>query len=100
MLAAATKNSGLESLIPRIFSVETAGVFKPDPRVYRIAADELKLEPGEIAFQSSNAWDVAGAAVFGFKVVWINRFGQIPERLPGQPHAEIKSLSELPELLE
>lgn len=100
MLAAATKNSGLESLIPKIFSVETAGVFKPDPRVYRIAAHELKLNPAEIAFQSSNAWDVAGAAVFGFKVVWINRFGQIPERLPGRPHAEIKTLSELPELLE
>ena len=100
MLEAAVKNSGLEWLIPRIFSVETAGVFKPDPRVYRIAADQLSLKPEEIVFQSSNAWDAAGAAAFGFNVAWVNRFGQSPERLPGKPQVEIKDLSELPELIE
>ncbi len=100
MLESAVKNSQLEETIPQIFSVETAGVFKPDPRVYQIAVDALGLKPEEIVFQSSNAWDAAGAAAFGLKVVWINRFGQSPERLPGKPRAEIKDLSELPELLE
>ena len=100
MLEAAVKNSRLEEVIPRLFSVETAGVFKPDPRVYQIAVDELSLNPEEIVFQSSNAWDAAGAAAFGFKVAWINRFGQSPERLPGKPQVEIKDLSELPKLLE
>jgi len=99
MLEAAVKNSRLEAMIPRIFSVETAGVFKPDPRVYQIAVDELGVKPEEIVFQSSNAWDAAGAAAFGFKVAWINRFGQSPERLPGKPQIEIKDLSELPNLL-
>ena len=100
MLEAAVKNSRLEEVIPQIFSVETAGVFKPDPRVYQIAVDELSLKPQEIVFQSSNAWDAAGAAAFGLKVAWINRFGQSPERLPGKPQVEIKDLSELPKLLE
>jgi 2-haloacid dehalogenase len=100
MLEAAVKNSGLEWLIPQIFSVETAGVFKPDPRVYRIATDQLSLKPEEIVFQSSNAWDAAGAAAFGFNVAWVNRFNQSPERLPGKPRVEIKDLSELPELIE
>jgi 2-haloacid dehalogenase len=100
MLEAAVKNSGIEWLIPRIFSVETAGVFKPDPRVYQIAVDQLSLKPEEIIFQSSNAWDAAGAAAFGFNVAWVNRFGQNPERLPGKPQVEIKDLSELPELIE
>ena len=85
-------------MIPEIFSVEKAGVFKPDPRVYQLAVDELNVKPEEIAFQSSNAWDASGAAAFGFKVAWINRFGQSPERLPGKPDVEIQSLSELPEL--
>jgi len=31
--------------------------------------------------------------------VWINRFGQRPERLPGNLAAEIQTLSELPALL-
>ena len=99
MLEAAVKNSHLEEMIPLIFSVEAAGIFKPDPRVYQIAVDGLSVKPEEIVFQSSNAWDAAGAAAFGFKVAWVNRFGQSPERLPGKPHIEIKDLSELPDLL-
>jgi 2-haloacid dehalogenase len=75
------------------------GIFKPDPRVYQIAVDGLAVKPAEIVFQSSNAWDAAGAAAFGFKVAWVNRFGQSVERLPGQPDAEIKTLNELPDLL-
>ncbi len=99
MLEAAVNNSRLQDVIPRIFSVETAGVFKPDPRVYQIAVDELDVKPEEIVFQSSNAWDAAGAAAFGFNVAWVNRFGQSPERLPGKPQIEIKDLSELPKWL-
>jgi 2-haloacid dehalogenase len=99
MLEAAVKNSGLEELIPKIFSIEQVGIFKPDPRVYQIAVQSLNVKAEEIVFQSSNAWDAAGAAAFGLRVAWINRFGQSPERLPGQPDVEIKLLSELPELL-
>jgi 2-haloacid dehalogenase len=99
MLAAAVKNSGIEALVEEIFSVEEVGIYKPDPRVYRMAVDGLKLKPEQIVFQSSNAWDAAGAAAFGFRVVWVNRFGQSPERLPGRPDVEIKTLWELPALL-
>jgi len=99
MLEAAVRNSRLEKLIPQIFSVETAGIFKPDPRVYQIAVDELSVKSEEIVFQSSNAWDAAGAAAYGFKVAWVNRFSQSPERLPGKPQVEIKDLSELSKLL-
>ena len=99
MLEAAVKNSGLAELVPKMFSVEQVGIFKPDPRVYQIAADELNVKPQEIVFQSSNAWDAAGAAAYGFKVAWVNRFGQSPERLPGRPDVEIGDLSKLPALL-
>jgi 2-haloacid dehalogenase len=99
MLEAAVNNSGLKALIDKIFSIEEVGVFKPDPRVYQIAVDRLNLKPEEIVFQSSNAWDASGASTFGFKVAWINRFGQGEERLPGRPNVEIKNLLELPDLL-
>jgi 2-haloacid dehalogenase len=99
MLEAAVNNSGLKALKAKIFSIEEVGVFKPDPRVYRIAVDRLNLKPEEIVFQSSNAWDASGASAFGFKVAWINRFGQSEERLPGRPNVEIKNLLELPDLL-
>jgi len=99
MLESAVNNSGIAELIEQNFSVEEVGIFKPDPRVYQIAVDGLNVKPEEITFQSSNAWDASGASVFGFKVAWINRFGQSVERLPGKPDVEIKSLIELPDLL-
>ena len=100
MLEAVVKSSGLEKLVQTILSVELAGVFKPDPAVYRLAVDHLGVAAEEIVFLSSNSWDAVGATAFGLKVAWINRFDQRPERMPFQPVAEIKTLAELPDLLE
>jgi len=99
MLEAAVKNSGIENLIEENFSVEEVGIFKPDPRVYQIAVDGMNVKPEQIVFQSSNAWDASGASTFGFKVAWVNRFGQSEERLPERPDVEIKNLMKLPDLL-
>jgi 2-haloacid dehalogenase len=99
MLEAAVRNSGIENLIEKNFSVEAVGIFKPNPKVYQIAVDGLNVNREEIVFQSSNAWDASGASAFGFKVAWVNRFGQSEERLPGRPNVEIHTLSELPDLL-
>jgi 2-haloacid dehalogenase len=33
------------------------------------------------------------------RVVWCNRYGQRPERLPGRPDHEIRTLAELPALV-
>jgi 2-haloacid dehalogenase len=99
MLEAGVKNSGIDELIEKNYSVEEVGIFKPDFRVYQMAVDGLEVRPEEIVFQSSNAWDASGASAFGFKVAWVNRFGQSEERLPGKPDVEIKSLMELPDLL-
>ena len=92
MLEAGVSNSRLENVLDSIFSVDTIGVFKPAPQVYQMAVDQLGSTPEEILFFSSNAWDVSGAATFGFQAVWVNRFGQAPERLPGTPVLEIKTL--------
>lgn len=99
MLKSAVSSTGLEHLIDRIYSVEEVGVYKPDPRVYQLAVDKLKLSPKEISFQSSNSWDVAGAATYGLRVAWINRFNHNKENLPFGPDAELTSLRDLPTLL-
>ncbi len=100
MLEAVVKSSGLEKLVQTILSVEEVAVFKPDPAVYQLAVDHLGVAAKEIVFLSSNSWDAVGATAFGLKVAWINRFDQRPERMPFQPVAEIKTLAELPGLLE
>ena len=99
MLAAAVANAGLETRFDHVLSVEARGIYKPDPTVYQMACDAFGLRAAEICFLSSNAWDVAGAASFGLKVVWTNRFGQPCERLPGRPEAEIARLDQLLALL-
>jgi 2-haloacid dehalogenase len=99
MLEAAVQSSGLAGHLDAVLSIEDVGVFKPHPRVYQLAVDRLKVEAPRICFMSSNAWDAAAASHFGFAVAWVNRFGKERERIPAQPAAVIKDLSELPPLL-
>ena len=99
MLASAVANSQLGDCLDAVLSVDDVGVFKVDPRVYGLAVTRFDCKPEEICFMSSNAWDAWAAAFFGFQVAWVNRFGQPPEHLPGEPKVEIKTLDELPPLL-
>jgi len=99
MLSAAVENAGLVGLLDHVLSVELVGVYKPHPKVYRLACDRLSLDAGAILFISSNAWDVHAASAFGMRTVWCNRYGQRRERLPGRPDREIGSLAELPPLI-
>ncbi len=99
MLEAAVRGAGLEALVDHVLSVEEIGIYKPDPRIYQLAVDRLGVPAARISFQSSNAWDAAGAATFGMRVVWINRFGQRRERLPDGPDVELQSLDALPDVI-
>jgi 2-haloacid dehalogenase len=99
MLEAGARSAGIAGLLDAILSIEEVGIFKPHPDVYQLAVDRLGVAAGRIAFQSSNAWDVHGAAAFGLRAVWINRQGAPAERLPGAAEHELRDLSGLPELL-
>jgi 2-haloacid dehalogenase len=96
MLRAATRSSGLAPLLDHILSIEAAGIYKPAAPAYQLAVDAFGIPAGQIGFVSANAWDVAGAAHFGFAVYHLDRFCQGLERLPARPLTVIKSLSDLP----
>jgi len=99
MLESAVKNAGIDGLLDAVLSVEEVRVYKPDPRVYQLAVDQIGVPASQISFQSSNAWDAYAASSFGMKVVWCNRYRQRKERLPGQPDHEIETLAELPRIV-
>ncbi|KGM32137.1 haloacid dehalogenase type II [Inquilinus limosus] len=99
MLEALVAGAGLRSAFDALLSVEQAGVYKPDARVYQLALDSLGLPARAISFQSSNGWDAYGASAFGMQVVWCNRAGQRPERLPGAPDRVVATLAALPALV-
>ena len=100
MLEAAVRSAGLTELLDEVLSVESVGIYKPDSRVYQLAVDRLSVAAERICFVSTNPWDASGAANFGFKVAWLDRFAKQPDRLPGDISATITSLAELPALLD
>lgn len=95
MLADAVASAGLDGLFEALISVEEAGVYKPDARVYALVQARLGVAPRDVLFVSSNGWDVAGAARFGFTTAWVNRTGQPMERLPHGPAHVIRDLTQL-----
>ena len=99
MLAAAAANAGIVDLLDAMLSVEEVKVYKPHPAVYGLACERLNVVAARVCFLSSNAWDAYSAKAFGFRVIWCNRFGQAPERIPETPDAQIATLAELPDIV-
>ena len=99
MLQSAIEAAGLAAQFDQVLSVESVGIFKPHPRVYQLAVDRLGVAAARICFVSSNGWDIAGAAHFGFRAVCINRAREPRERLPAGPEFELGDLAELPQLV-
>lgn len=97
MLERAVDSAGLSGLFERVLSVADAGTFKPDAMVYRLAVDAFDAPPEAMTFCSSNRWDIAGGAVFGFRCVWVNRQGR-PDEYPGMVPARV--VAGLADLLE
>lgn len=96
MLAAAAANAGIAEYFDAVLSVEEVGVYKPHPSVYALATLRLNIPKPNICFLSSNSWDAWSAKAFGYRVLWCNRFGQAPERIPSPPDGEMADLSALP----
>jgi 2-haloacid dehalogenase len=94
MLESAVMSAGLADLLDHVLSVESVGIYKPHPRVYRLGEERLQLPANMIGFVSANGWDAAGAAHYGFQVIHLNRFDQPPERLPSGPALVLKTLDE------
>jgi len=95
MLADAIASAGIGNLLTAVFSVSKVGVFKTDRRAYAQVLTPLGVKPSEIAFVSSNRWDVAGGTAFGIPSIWVNR-SQAPDEYEDlAPIAVIGSLHQL-----
>jgi 2-haloacid dehalogenase len=95
MLNAAFASAKLDSLLDRLISVDDARVFKTDPRVYQLVLDSFRCTTRDVTFVSSNRWDVAGAASFGFSAIWVNRTDQPDEYTAFPPERQIANLAAL-----
>ena len=89
----------LKAIFDDIFSVEEAGIFKPDSKVYDLPINKYNIEKNEILFLSANTWDVSGAGNYGYNTVWVNRNNNIFDKLDFEPNQQISNLSELLDLI-
>lgn len=98
MLDEAVDAAGIGHLIDEIFSVDPLKIYKTAPAAYALITSSLRISAPDIAFQSSNRWDIAGAKAFGMTCHWINRSGAPDEYVEFLPDKVLSSLSGLIEV--
>ncbi|MFD1343205.1 haloacid dehalogenase type II [Litorisediminicola beolgyonensis] len=98
MLDGAVSSAGLGELLDDVLSVEDCGIFKPASAVYDLVEARFGCARDEVLFVSSNGWDAAGAAGYGFTTAWVNRAGEPVDRMPARPHHQLTDLTAIPEI--
>jgi len=98
MLDGAVQSAGVAGVLDAVLSVESVGVFKPDSRVYDLVGQHFGCARHEVLFVSSNGWDAAAAAGYGFATAWVNRAGEPVDRLPWRPDTILSDLTTIPDL--
>ena len=84
-----------------IFVSHEHGIWKPDPRIFKLALAATGTSPGETLMIGDNPYtDVAGANACGMHSLWINHGGiSLPDDGP-EPTWEVRGVKEAAELLE
>ncbi|MBI3944017.1 MAG: haloacid dehalogenase type II [Chloroflexi bacterium] len=89
------RNAGLASFFSTLISADEVKVFKPDPRVYRHAAERLGYALADLWLVAANPFDVNGAKAAGMGAAWINRSGAVFDPLTTGPDVTFSSLEDL-----
>lgn len=95
MLNSAISAAGMNGVFDHVLSVDAVKKFKTAPEAYQMAPDAFGTPKEDIVFVSSNGWDVCGATWFGFRTFWVNRAGNVLEKLGVEPHEKGRNLRDL-----
>ena len=88
-------SNDLTDIFDDIFSIEEVGIYKPDPKVYDLPVKKYQIKKDEVAFLSSNTWDVSGGGNYGYNSIWVNRNKNIFDNLDYKPKNEVENLKQL-----
>ena len=78
-------NSGLRGYFEKILSADAVRRLKPAPEPYRMAAESVGVEVGEVRLVAAHAWDVAGALRAGCAAAFVARPGMVLDPLVERP---------------
>jgi len=81
-LALQLQNAGLREFFAQTLSVESVGLYKPAPEVYRFATEVMAAKPADMLMVAAHHWDLLAAARRGYQTAFIRRPGRA--LLPGE----------------
>ena len=93
------KSNNLDNIFDDVFSIEEVGIYKPESKVYDIPVKKYQINADEVAFLSSNTWDVSGGGNYGYNAIWVNRNKDIFDNLDYKPKNEVSDLTQVLEII-
>ena len=78
-------NSGLRDYFEQVLSADIVQRLKPAPEPYRMAAESLGVEIGQVWLVAAHAWDVVGAMRAGCAAAFVARPGMVLNPLAARP---------------
>jgi len=79
------ESSGLHGYFEQILSADAVKRLKPAPEPYRMAAESLGVEIGQVRLVAAHSWDVAGALRAGCAAAFVARQGMVLDPLVERP---------------
>jgi 2-haloacid dehalogenase len=79
------ESSGLRGYFEQILSADAVKRLKPAPEPYRMAAESLGVEIGQVRLVAAHSWDVAGALRAGCVAAFVARPGMVLDPLVEHP---------------
>ena len=94
------RDTGIRDLFDAVIISADTGYRKPNPRIFKMILDVMKLKPAEILFVGDTPVDdVLGSKGVGMHSAWIRSRGrELPDGVPA-PDIVISDLAELPDAL-
>jgi 2-haloacid dehalogenase len=93
------EHAGIIDRFEAVLSADAVRRLKPAPEPYRMAADRLGVDRGEVLLVAAHAWDVAGALRAGCQAAFVARPGKVPDPLVEPPDLVVADLDELADRL-
>jgi 2-haloacid dehalogenase len=88
-------NSGLREYFEQVLSADAVQRLKPAPEPYRMAAENLGVDIGQVRLVAAHAWDVAGAMSAGCAAAFVARPGMVLNPLFERPDVVGSDLREV-----
>lgn len=85
VVTAQISHAGLTEYFETLLSVDSVRAFKPAAAPYRMAAEELGVEPDQVRLVAAHDWDVFGALRAGCRAAFIARGGRPYHPLYAKP---------------